>query len=113
MKHTFHGKEYRAQLQVVDWRMYPSKKGGEPEWLVRQKQRLSKDKITVSVYILHQSVHTKTPFRGSSSNTHLVFYQTSNGKEIFGSFSLAWEKVKQWTDLSDDDLPKKFQQYMR
>ncbi|QLE46487.1 hypothetical protein FD723_40460 (plasmid) [Nostoc sp. C052] len=111
MKYTFHGKEYRAQLEVTDWRISPSKKAGEPDWLVRQKQNLSQDKVSVSVYILPQTMNPNTPFRGHTKSTQSVFYQTSNGKDFPEVFAQAWRQVKRWTELSDDDLPKKFHKY--
>ncbi len=116
MKHTFHGKQYRVQLEVTDWRIFSRetrwKKGEEPQWSIEQKQTLSKDQVSISVYALPQTMHPSTAFSRVGSNNICVFYAQSNGDKCQEIFTQAWEEVKQWTGVSNDDLPQKFQRYL-
>lgn len=115
-KHTFHGKKYRVLLEVTDWRIFSRetrwKKGEEPQWSIEQKQNSFRDEVTISAFALPQSMPSSTAFCRNGNNNICVFYAQTNGDKYQEIFTQAWEKVKQWTGVSNDDLPQKFQRYL-
>lgn len=115
-KHTFHGKQYRVLLEVTDWRIFPRetqwKKGEEPQWSIDQKQKLFRDEIIILAYALPQTMPSSTAFKRVGDKNICIFGKQANGEQYQESFTEAWGKVKQWTGLSDDNLPKRFKPYL-
>lgn len=107
-KHTFHGKQYRVLLEVTDWRIFAH----EEVWTIEEKQRLYKDKITISAYTLPQTMPSRTRFKRIGESNTCIFWEQTNTEQCQKLFTEAWEKVKQWTGLSDDNLPKRFKPYL-
>lgn len=109
--HVFHGRLYRVQLYVVDWRTYgPERqwsKTEEPDWSIKQKIRLARDLVSVSIHALPQKAHRYTAF----TKGIFIMYESASSADCYELFHKAWSEVKSWAHVEDSALPSKFLPY--